>query len=259
VHTARQLDESLFAVEVDGRPATRAELLGEWGPLHRFGVVVHEPFGSVGASYLLQLAITAFYDARPARRSRERPVYPDVFAFHVGGRFGEHAFFDVYGPRKEVFVADDPALVLDAINDRGITHLAVPDRPPAAAARFHWKEPAQALDRLVAAWAYAPGGRVEGADVAIGSDSPRAEANAKTTLGAPQSYAERKLNGVGGGAAGIPPEEMLDDRGSRAEEVSAATREAIWARRAELDGPAGRTETYRRVEPAEALRMLARE
>src|SRR5690348_6518096 len=103
MHTARQLDEELFKIEIEGGPSSRGELFADWGPLHHFGVVVHEPFGAVGACYLLQLAITAFYDSRPSRRDRATPVYPDVFAFHVGGRYGDYVMYDIYPPRKEVF------------------------------------------------------------------------------------------------------------------------------------------------------------
>jgi hypothetical protein len=255
VHTAHQLDESLFDVAIDGRPAGRGELLGEWGPLHRFGIVAHKGFQTVGASFLLQLAITAFYDARPVRRSRERPVYPDVFVFHVGGRFGDHAYFDVYPPRKEIFVRNEAALILEAINSQGITHLAVPDRAPQTV-RHHWKEPAQALDRLVAAWAYAGDGRPREPDVTITASSPRAEANAKISLKPERSYHERQRVRAERGDIVVPPEESLVSPQSQEEEVPAVVRERIWAARTELDGATGRTESYRRLDPAEALHML---
>lgn len=258
MHTARQLEESLFHVTIDGRDATRAELLRDWGPLDRLGVVTHEPLGTIGASYLLQLAITAFYDARPERRSRERPVYPDVFVFHVGGRHGDHADFDVYPPRKEVFVENTPRAVLEAINDRAITRLVVPDRAPEPA-QHGWKEPAQALDRIVDAWAYSPGGSVEGADVTISATDPRAEANVRMLLKPTDSYHERQQMRSHLGQITIPEEETLvvpdDGRGDAATEE---VRERIAAARERLDTPRGRTETYRRVPVRDALRMLHR-
>ena len=39
---------------------------------------------------------------------------------------------DVYPAHKEVVVAPDPELILEAINDRGVTRLLVPDRAGAA-------------------------------------------------------------------------------------------------------------------------------
>lgn len=257
MHTSRQLDRSLFAIEIEGRAATREDLFPDWGPLDRFGVVIAEPFGAVGASYLLQLAITAFYDARPQRRGRERPVYPDVFVFHVGGRFGDHAFFDVYPPRKEVFVANEPAAILDAVNDRGITRLAVPDRI-GEPGRHGWKEPAQALDRIVGAWAYSAAGRTEGADVAVTATSPLAEANAKITLHPTQSYQEQQEARAAIGDISVPATEMLAPAVDREAEVSKADRDAIRDARKDLDGPSGRVETYRRIDVESALGMLHR-
>jgi hypothetical protein len=257
VHTSRQLDRSLFDVEIDGRPATREDLIPDWGPLDRFGIVVSEPFGTVGASYLLQLAITAFYDVRPRRRDRERPVYPDVFVFHVGGRFGDHAFFDVYPPRKEVFVENQPAAILEAINDRGITRLAVPDRTRDDV-RHGWKEPAQALDRIASAWAYSAAGRTKGADIAITSASPLAEANTKIAVHPSRSYHEQQQARAAIGDISVPEDEFLVLPIDREAEVSKADRDAVRDARTELEGPEGRTETYRRLDVAHALGTLHR-
>jgi hypothetical protein len=255
MHTARQLKASLFEVKIEGKPATREELFREWRPLDRFGVIITKPFGAVGASYLLQLAITAFYDTRPERRSRERPVYPDVFVFHVGGRFGDHAYFDVYPPRKEVFVENDPAAILAAINDRGITRLAVPDRD-SEPVQHGWKEPAQAFDRIVDAWAYSPAGRTDDADVEITASAPLAEANAKIVLHPERSYQELQEARVAYGGITVPETELLTLPGGRDAEVSELDRDAIRDARKNLKGPEGRTETYRRIGVDQALGML---
>ena len=127
MHTARQLDAAYFGITVDGVPSSREDVFPEWGVHDRLGVVVDRPLGATGASMLIQLAITAFYDVKPSRR--EVTLYPEIYLFHVGGRHGNHAYYDVYPPRKEVVVADDPAEILEAINDRAITRLAVVDGP----------------------------------------------------------------------------------------------------------------------------------
>src|ERR1700704_281478 len=101
------------------------------GAVHRTGrgrQVLRLDVGSTGASYLLQLAIVSFYDVRPQRRSETERIYPNIFIFHVGEDQGEHVMFDFFPQRKEVFVDNTPARILEAINDRGITRLAVPDR-----------------------------------------------------------------------------------------------------------------------------------
>ena len=93
-----------------------------------------EPCGAVGASLLLLAAITAFYDAQRARSDRFY-IYPDYFLFHVGRPHGDHSMLDVWPSHKEVVVPDDPEAILEAINDRAITWLVVPDREPAAVPR----------------------------------------------------------------------------------------------------------------------------
>src|SRR5262245_7080336 len=114
MHTAPQLDVSQFAISRHGRQATRADLLPDWTPYDRLGVVVTESFGAVGASHLIQLAITAFYDVRPERRAARldgvdpRAIYPEIYLFHVGEVHGDHSSFDFWPARKEVLVEDDP-------------------------------------------------------------------------------------------------------------------------------------------------------
>jgi hypothetical protein len=165
MHTAHQLDVSLFAVRRSGAPATREDLLPNWTPDDRLGVVVTEPFGALGASHLIQLAITAFYDVRPTRRAGRldgqdpRAIYPEIYLFHIGGAHGDHSMFDFWPARKEVLVDHEPRLVLAALNDRAITRLAVPDSDPAEVDHEH-KEPAAARDRIATALVYSASGRV---------------------------------------------------------------------------------------------------
>lgn len=85
MHTATQLDSSHFEVRLSDQPATVAELFPAWALHDRFGILVHEPFGALGANLLIQAAITSFYDAAPERRCGS-PSYPEIYAFHVGGR-----------------------------------------------------------------------------------------------------------------------------------------------------------------------------
>ncbi|HWI21402.1 MAG TPA: hypothetical protein VNT22_02180 [Baekduia sp.] len=255
MHTARQLEESQFDITIDGRPATRADLFPDWNAFDRLGVVIHEPFGTIGASYLLQLAITAFYDERPKRRDRSNPIYPDVFVFHVGGRFGDHANFDVFPPRKEVFVDNNPMEILNAINDRGITRLAVPDRVPDNA-QFDFKEPEQAADRISTAWAYSTSGRTAGADVAISSSLLSTEANGRMTLHPKQSYHDMQEALRLIGKVVVPDDEVFRMPKPRDAEVDEETRDRIRDERLALKSDKTITETYRRIEVKDALRML---
>jgi len=194
MHTARQFDASHFTVSRDGRPAAREDLLPDWGPHDRLGVVVTEPFGALGASHLIQLSITAFYDVRPSRRAGRldgrdpRAVYPEIYLFHVGAPHGDHSAFDFWPARKEVVVGADSRLVLDAINERAITRLAVPDAEPAAV-EHEWKEPAAARDRIVTALAYSPKGRVRHPTWEIAGTDVRTEHNVELILDPARRYA----------------------------------------------------------------------
>jgi hypothetical protein len=190
MHTALQLRAKDFRIEIDGAPSNLASLFPDWQPHDRFGVVVHEPYGAIGASYLIQASIVAFYDVRPQRRDgrglgiiepNDVAIYPEIYVFHVGGRHGDYSMFDFWPARKEVFVEADPRVVLDAINDRAITRLAVPDGP-SMPVEHEYKEPAAALDRIQCVFAYSATGRVELPSITISGARPAAEANPREVL-----------------------------------------------------------------------------
>jgi hypothetical protein len=261
MHTARQLHSSQFRVTHLGRSATREDLLPDWTPFDRLGVIVTEPFGALGASHLIQLAITAFYDARPTRRAGRavgddpRAIYPEIFLFHVGGAHGDHSAFDFWPARKEVFVQSDARLVLDAINDRAITRLAVPDKDFVKVAHEH-KEPAAARDRIATALAYCATGRVRRADWEITGCDRRTEANVTLVLDPDKRYA-------GAGSPREAPKDALlaqrswelrtvarRDEGRLGLEAARRRREAI----RDTEGLA--RESYRALTVDEALGML---
>ena len=162
MHTAFSLKGSMFEIELNGHPVDREALI-DWRPDDRLGVVLDSPLSALGASMLVQLVTTAYYDRRPSRR--EAPHYAEIYLLHAGGRYGDFSSFDIV-PRREVFLPADPAALLEAINDRAITHLAVSDRPSQGSV-IPWKEPEAARDRIRHCFAYSADGRTSGADVAI--------------------------------------------------------------------------------------------
>jgi hypothetical protein len=165
MHSSRELRSSSFDVRVQGRPARLHDVLPDFSEHDRLGVVLREPCAAVGASALLTAAITAFYDVHRAR-GPDFEIYPDYFLFHVGRALGDHSRLDVWPRRKEVVVADDARAVLHAINDRGITRLAVPDGDPGQP-DLDVAEVASARSRIVTCLAYDGSGRVRDGDVAI--------------------------------------------------------------------------------------------
>ncbi|MBS1675853.1 MAG: hypothetical protein JST08_00565 [Actinobacteria bacterium] len=274
VHTALQLAESFFEVRIEGHAATRADLLPDWGPHDRLAVVVRTPYAAVGASHLIQLAITAFYDAVPSRRaaarSRDpqdpRSIYPEIFAIHVGGWRGDLSYLDVWPARKEVLVPDDPRKVLDTVNNLAITRLLVPDLP-ARELEHEWKEPAAAQERIVSAFLYDASGRTADADAEITGLKSRTEVNVRNLLDMDAVAAKIRDGRVSGrpGQAALAAfdDPDLEDRRwetrvlRRAGEAAGGLAKARADREAIRDADGLASESYRRITVAEALSRLA--
>ncbi|HWL43719.1 MAG TPA: hypothetical protein VNQ73_12295 [Ilumatobacter sp.] len=256
MHTLQLLDASMFEVEIDGAASPPDSVFPDWNVHDRFGIVIHEPLGGVGASHLIQLAIVAFYAASERRRG-ELTVYPNICAFHVGRGHGPHADFDFWPARREVIVPDDSAAVLSAINDRAITRLAVPD---GAGLNFkvNRKEWAAALDHVTTAYAYGPGGRVAGGDVMVRGTDPCTEINPERVLRG-QSLQRltsmvEKLDGRTVIKEADP--EYLAFVEARSGEVTDEQRAMARAARDAVTADGVVAERYRRLTIPDALRML---
>ena len=174
MHTATMLDVAKFDVSVGDKPGSCSALFPDWHPWDRFGIVIHEPLGAVGASLLIQAAVAEFFRAR--RAAGRRDIYPEIYAFHVGRDHGDLSIYDFWPFHKEVVVDNDPVNVLHAINDRAITRLAVPDSG-AHDTEYIWAEQHAAEDRVETVIAYTADGRTRDADIEIRSLSPDVEFN----------------------------------------------------------------------------------
>ena len=262
MHTSTELRSDSFSIELDGRPATIADVLPDAGAHGRLGIVVRAPCGAVGASLLLLAAITAFYDAQRAR-SEHFYIYPDYFLFHVGRPQGDHSMLDVFPSHKEVVVPDDPEAILEAINDRAITWLVVPEDDSAAPPRGHElaaaprdREPAaaphdrealaSARDRIVASFSYSPTGRVaHHGDVRIAGNE------------ATESCVDAVLDPEGEVATRDPTDPYAAELARRAGEVAPEARAQMRADRDRLRENGRPLESYRRLTLDRALGSLA--
>ncbi|MFD9664295.1 hypothetical protein ACFWAY_22155 [Rhodococcus sp. NPDC059968] len=265
MHTADQLHASMFSVDLDGRPATINDLFPNWGPADRFGIVVDEPFGGVGASILIQAAITAFFDCVPVRRT-EFAQYPEIYLFSVGGSQGDHSMFDFWPPRKDVRVARDPVALLEAINDRAITRLAVPEGMPlhveyAERMAAGWSETNSAIERVQSVFVYAPSGAVAQPDVVLRATSPELESNGartldpQTTLSLANSMSDEDFEKLGPHAKSDAVR-FVESVNGRSNDFSAEVRASVAARRREIVQDGIATETYRRISVEQALALL---
>lgn len=261
MHVATLLSSDMFQTRIGGRPATADDLFPGWTEFDRFGLVIDEPLGGVGATHLLQSAMMAFYDIKPGRRA-SRAVYPEIYAFHIGQSYGSHAPYDFWPARREVILrTSDPREVLDAINDRGITRLAVPNRPPRDVIHRP-KEVEAALDRISSAFLYDASGRLPGGEIEITGTDRRTEFNPTQALRpVAEILGQRRAPGAVN-SAGIPIKEADDDYARWLEacdkDIVAADREQALARRQSLRTTEGlATETYRRIPVAEAVQRMA--
>jgi hypothetical protein len=257
MHSSRELCSSSFEVRVDGRPARLEDVFEGFGEQDRLGVVMSRPCGAVGASALITATITAFYDLHRAR-GPDFFVYPDYYLFHVGRPLGDHGRLDVWPRRKEVVVGEEPQTILEAIDDRAITRLAVEDGEPADAA-VDDEVVASAGGRITTCLAYSPAGRVRDADVAIASN-PVTEGYVEAVLD-PETRIERlraeaedsdPADAARAGALGA----RIAAIESRLGEVERDVRAGILRGRSEIRRDGVPIETYRRIGLDEALGLL---
>ncbi|AVA21338.1 hypothetical protein [Rhizobium sp. NXC24] len=256
MHVMALFKGSMFDAAVNGQPATLEDVFPGWHEHDRFGLVIDETFGGIGATHLLQLAMTAFYDIKPSRRTAVT-VYPEIYAFHIGKGRGAHAHYDFWPARREVILkTNDHREVLDAINDRGITRLAVPDRPMRDVVHRPKEEDA-AFDRIASAFVYSPSGRTADADLTISGNDKRTEFNPTQTL---RPLAELSVNRVSS-ATGKPIKEADDAFlhwiREREHDLTEDDRPRARAMREVLKVNGLVTESYRRVSVVEALKRLA--
>lgn len=255
MHVATLLNADMFDIAVDGRPGAIADALPGWSLHDRLGVVIDEPLGGVGASHLIQIASVAYYDARPERR---KLVYPEIYAFHVGRGHGAHSAFDFWPARREVIVTGDHRNLLDAINDRAITRLALPART-LRQVEHRRKEKEAAADRLVEAFLYAPDGQMPDGDLVIAGNDTRTEYSPGRVLRPVYVQAPAAAPPQRPGPAGQVKErdpaygEWLE---ARRGDITQEQRDAAVARRAAVTRDGMVRESYRRIAVADALERL---
>jgi hypothetical protein len=242
MHTAEELEEATFAVVLDGRPAAVGDLLPGFDEHDRLGIVVDAPCGVVGASLWLLAGIFSFYELQ-RQKGEGFWIYPDFFAFHVGKPHGHHGALDIWPPHKEPVIAADATALLQAINDRGITRLAVPEGRGASLGDLEREALASARGRLRSAISYSPDGRTATGDVSIAGNG--------ITDGYVEDIllAEQLIERMGDSPEAVVVAAHLD-------EVPRAERTRIATARRDLRVDRRTTERYRRLDVDEALALV---
>ncbi len=130
MHSSYALASETFAVERDGAAAPLDTLWpGGFRPGDRLGVLLAQPMDAIGCSNLICGTITLFYDRlRETLGTGNFFRYSDVYVFGVGCEPGDYNQLDVWPLHKFVTILQPTTeAVLEAVNDRRITLLALPE------------------------------------------------------------------------------------------------------------------------------------
>lgn len=270
-----------FTVKAEGSPSSVLEIFPPWHKHQRFGVIIQDPLGHVGASLMIQAATAAWFnhlftttwgDVGMPDADLPGPTfpgtYPEIYAFHVGRRFGTLSPADFWPPYKDVVVEADPAKVLHAVNGHAITVLAVPEGAERER-EFIWPEHRSFLWRTESVFSYSPTGRVDHHDVLLESLSDELESNVDGMLDPVKRVEEYRafnadrteLEAEGMVYTGNTLDDVkrfLADVDGRNFEVTQEERTAAIAARAAVRVDGRSIETYRRREANYALRRLVK-
>ena len=165
MHTANHLRGSDFEIFVNGRKQDHAEFFRGFTNVRRLGLVAPGGIDGVGASNLIMAYVTAFYDAYRAT-GEDFYAYPDFFIFQSKSPVASYGKLDIWPDHKWVSVGGDATERLNAINDRGVNILMVPDGKPAEP-NYERPQLASARRNIDTCYVYSLEGQVEAADLTV--------------------------------------------------------------------------------------------
>ena len=154
-----------FEMFVNGCQKDHADFFREWTNTRRLGFVSPRRVDGIGAVNLIMAHVTAFYDTYRAT-NEDFFAYPDFFAFQSGNPLASYSMLDLHPEHKSVSVSDDADERLDAINDRGVNVLIVPDGTNTDS-DYHRIQMASARRNIDTCYVYSFDGRVKDADLMI--------------------------------------------------------------------------------------------
>lgn len=165
MHSSSKLVASDFEIIARGHPVALAEYLRGFTTTKRLGVLAPNRLEGVGAVSLILAHVTAFYNAYRAT-GEGFFAYPDYFTFQSRAPKAAYGMFDIWPEHKDVLVGADAPTRLNAITDRAVNILLVPDGPPAP--HEYQRQQVAAAERLIeTCYAYSPTGAVADPDLVI--------------------------------------------------------------------------------------------
>lgn len=130
MHTIKELDGTSFEYQVDGNIVPRETVMPSVTSDDRVGVVMGTGAEGLGAGNFILSCVISFYDYLKETREEEFFEYPDYYTFQTTSEPADYRMLDIYPDHKNVTVESDTEQLLQAINDRAITTLLVPDLSP---------------------------------------------------------------------------------------------------------------------------------
>jgi hypothetical protein len=164
MHSSK-LRGSDFAIIDNGRHTSYSDFFNGFSNLNRLGVVTPNGIDGVGTAALLIAYTTAFYDTYRAT-GESFFAYPNYYTFQSVTPLASYTMLDVWPKHKDVFVERDPVDLLNAINDRAINTLLLPDGEPTNPG-LEQPQIESALRTMKTCYLYSADGEVADADLTI--------------------------------------------------------------------------------------------
>ena len=159
------LRSSDFELFVEGSAQSHEDFFKGWANTRRLGFIAENGIEGIGAVNLVMAHATAFYNAYRATKE-EFFAYPDFFSFQHNSPKVSYSMLDIHPDNKHVDIGDDPQDRLDAINDRGVNVLVVPEGVKKDS-EFHKIQMASAKRNIDTCYVYSSKGVVSNADLII--------------------------------------------------------------------------------------------
>ena len=164
MHSSR-LRDSDFEIVSANQSVVPADYFQGYSNTRRLGLLAPNRLEGVGAVNLIMAHVTAFYNTYRAT-GEEFFAYPDYFTFQSREPVAAYGQFDIWPDHKSVLVGHDPIDRLNAITDRAINILLVPEGS-STPREFQRQQLASATRLIDACYLYSPSGTVADPDLVI--------------------------------------------------------------------------------------------
>lgn len=126
MHSSEELCGDDFEITHNGQPVSHQAFFKNHTVDRRIGVVAPNRVDAVGAATLIMAYITAFYD-RYREAGDDFFAYADYFVFQGEQPPASYTMLDIWPDHKSVVTTGDHVSRLNAINDRAVNVLIVPE------------------------------------------------------------------------------------------------------------------------------------